>query len=109
MINNIQDFYTSGHIIERYTETPGGFGGPEYTWTTHLAVDGRLRPLSGDKRLSADKETVFASHKFYTAVADIKETDRYKDPSGNIYTIKFISDPMSMGNHLEIDLEKGHV
>ena len=109
MIGNIKRFYTSGHIIERYTKTGGGFGGPEYQWSTHLTVDGRLRPLAGDKRLSADKETLYASHKFYTDVADIKDTDRYKDPEGNLYTIKFVSDPMNMGNHLEIDLEQGHV
>ena len=106
MIEGIKRFYTTGHIIERYTEGAEGFGGSEGTWATHLEIDGRLRPLSGDEQLSADKLTVFADHKLYTSLADIKETDRYKDPDGNIYRIKFIKEPMKWGNHLEIYLER---
>ena len=104
----IERFYTTGHKILRYTETSSGFGGSTGAWATHLTVDGCLRPLSGDKRLSADKSTVYASHRFYTDVADIRESDRYQDPDGNNYIIKFIADPMSMGNHLQIDLELSH-
>ena len=107
-MRNITRFYTPGHKIERYGETGGGFGGPSQVWNTHLEIDGCLRPLSGDTRISADKETLFATHRFYCDVADIKETDRYVDPDGEVYRIKFVADVMNMGNHLQIDLEKGH-
>ena len=109
MITGIERFYTPGHRIEAYVETSQGFGGPVYHWKPKHTLAGRLRPLSGDERLSADKQTVFADHRFYCAVEDITEADRYVSPGGDIYDIKFIKDPMSMSNHLEIDLEyTGH-
>lgn len=109
-IKGISKYYTTGHEIERSTDATGGFGGFARTWSSHLSPAGRLRPLSGDQQLSADKETAFATHRFYCAPDDIKVTDRYKDPDGNIYRIKFVSDVMNMDNHLQVDLEyQGHL
>ena len=105
----INRFYTSGHKIQRYAAVgQDSYGGTTYDWEPHLTVEGKLWQLSGDKKLSADKDTIFSTHKFATDIADIKETDRYKDPSGKIYEIK--GHPASRKRqdgtgHIELDLE----
>lgn len=104
----IENFFTPGHIIERNTQTgTDAFGAPTIGWATHLTAAAKLWQLSGDKRLSADKVTVFCTHRAATAIADIKTTDRYKDPAGVVYTIKAVAKRTRQDStgHLEIDLE----
>ncbi len=104
----ISRFYTPDHIIRRATSTENDYGEPVLQWADHLTVEGKLWPLSGDERLSADKETYFSTHKFATAIADILETDRYQDPDGNEYYIKAIlsrTRPDGSG-HYELSLER---
>ena len=107
MISGIKRHFTTGHKIQEYTPGDEGFGGSEGTWKDKefSPISARLRPLSGEEQLSADKKTLFSTHKLYCGIHDIKEADRYVSPDGEIYNIKFVKDPMSMGNHLEIDLE----
>ena len=104
----VENFFTPGHAIERYAKTGvDQFGGETWTWATHLPISAKLWQLSGDKRLSADKTTVFTTHRAVTAIADIRTSDRYKDPAGVVYEIKAIAPrrrPDGVG-HMEIDLE----
>ena len=107
-MDGISRFYTSGHKIQRVTVTTDSYGGTINTWADHLTVKGKRWALSGDKKLSADKETIFADYKFATTIADIKGTDRYVDPDGYAYEIKALAErkrPDSSG-HIELDLEK---
>ena len=103
----IEDFYTTGHKIQRLTTSTDAYGGVTETWTAHLATDGKLWQLTGDKRLSADKTTIFSTHGFATAIADIKKTDRYLDPDDNVYEIKAVAKRKRQDGtgHFELDLE----
>ena len=103
----INRFYTSGHKIQRVTVTEDAYGGVVETWADHLTVAGKLWELSGDKKLSADKETIFSTHKFATDIADIKDTDRYVDADGNAYQIKALATRKRQDGtgHIELDLE----
>ena len=103
----INRFYTSGHRIQRVTVTEDAYGGIVEKWADHLTVAGKKWALSGDKKLSADKETIFSTHKFATAIADIKDTDRYVDPGGNAYEIKALATRTRQDGtgHIELDLE----
>ena len=103
MIGNI-DKYFEPVVIERYTSTYNDFGEEVKTWTTHLTIQGRLRPLNGTERFSADKETLFATHRLYCFPADIKETDRVKYDN-KYYNIKFVSDVMNFDILYHIDCE----
>ena len=108
MANLVNRFFTSGHKIQRVTVTTDSYGGTINTWADHLTVDGKRWALSGDKKLSAEKETIFSTHKFATAIADIEETDRYVDLDANEYEIKALATrkrPDGTG-HIELDLEK---
>jgi len=107
MKNRINRFYTSGHKIQRVTVTQDEYGGITKTFNDHLTVSGKRWALSGDKKLSADKETIFSTHKFATAIADIEETDRYVDIEGNVYEIKALATRTRQDGtgHIELDLE----
>ena len=107
MADFINRFFTAGHKIQRVTVTQDSYGGVIETWADHLTVSGKRWALSGDRKLSADKETIFSTHKFATNIADIKDTDRYVDPDGNDYVIKALAIRKRPGGtgHVEIDLE----
>lgn len=100
----IDDYFEPDIIIQRNTSTKKVSGKMLDAWATHLTVDGRIRPLTGKERLAADKVTLYATHRLYTFVADIAESDRVSD-SGNIYEIKFVHNPMNFDRFLQVDLE----
>lgn len=104
----IERFFTPGHKIQRCTFGKGAQGGITETWVNHLTLSGKLWQLSGDKRLTQDKLTVYADHKFACSAADINITDRYMDPGGNTYHIKAVATrerPDGSG-HMELSLER---
>jgi SPP1 family predicted phage head-tail adaptor len=103
-MRGIEKFYKPGIVIERKTDIKKAGGAVKQEWAPHITISGQIRPLSGDERLSADKKTLFASHRLYTDPADITEADRVND-NGLIYDIKFVHDPMNFGRFLQIDLE----
>ena len=105
MIKNIESFYNQEFQIMRYTMTSSGYGGVQGAWSEHLKVIGRLRPMTADERLRADKVSLDSTHRLYTSIADIVSKDRVIDVYGNNYAIKGLKNPMNMDNHLEIDLE----
>ncbi len=108
MIKGISRFYTTGHKIEEMVSSSscdGGFGGQAHTWEEKLTFSARLRPLSGDKRLSADKLTEMATHKLYSDVLEFSVYDRYVDPDGRKYRITYIGNVMNMNNHMETELQ----
>lgn len=87
----IERFYTTGHKIRRYTTGTDAYGDPAETWADHLSLSGKLFPLQGDERQSADKQTYFARYGFRCGLANITEKDRYVDPSGLEYDIKEVA------------------
>lgn len=93
-----------GIVVERVTQTPNGMGGWSESWQPHLTINGRIRPLSGDERLSADKVTVYATHKLYTFLYDITEKDRVVF-EGQVYDVKAVINPMTLNRFLQVDLE----
>ena len=107
MIKGIQKYYTPGKTILRNVDPQrNDIGGFIDDWQQILCINGRIRPLSGNEREAAGKQTLFASHKLYCDILDINEKDRIHDAADDqTYEVKFVSDPMHMGNHLEVYLE----
>lgn len=104
----IENYYSQSITIQRVTRTETNIGGWTETWATHLTVDGLIRPLSGREVLSADKQTLYADYKLYTAPADITSADRvFYD--GIIYDVVYVKNVMEFDRHMEIDLlMRGH-
>ena len=98
-------YYEAGWKVRTTTYTDTDIGGREVDSTTDVTVAGRMRPLSGDERLSADKQTLYATHRFYTDPVTVGQDDNIISPDGDLYRVVFVKDVMTMGRHLEIDCE----
>lgn len=107
----IDRYFETGFVVEKRNRTATAIGGFEEEWVADTAVGtvmGRLRPLSGDEQLSADRQTPYATHRFYTGIHAITTHHRITK-GGRVYRVKVVRDVMTMGRHMEIDLEEvGH-
>jgi len=104
MIEEVSKFFEDGWEIWRWTEDDDGMGGIVEDWEKQADVEGRMRPLTGDKRLTADKETFFGSHRFYCFPTDIRKGDQLRNGSNN-YDVKFPSDMMAFDRFMQVDCE----
>lgn len=100
----IEDYYDTIITIKRKTTADNGIGGKSETWNDHLTILGKIRPLNGNERFSADKVTLYATHRLYCTLADITELDRVVY-NNQTYEIKYINNPMNMNRFLQVDLE----
>ena len=105
MVSVIEHFFTEDYIVERNTPISNGMGGYKDAWATHLVIKAKIRPLTETEKYAADKLTLYATHKLYCKIIDIKEEDRVVDLDGNIYLVKGVINPMKFNNHLQVDLE----
>lgn len=99
---------SSGLLIETFTpqtlaETSDGQGGTTQAWTDGTAFRGRLSSLPIAERMSADKVTVYASHKLYCNNMTINETYRIRNSDSTRYfQVKGVVNPSNANSHLEI-------
>jgi len=99
---------SSGLLIETFypqtlTETADGQGGVTSSYADGTAFRGRLSSLPINERMSADKTTVFASHKLYCNNQTIAETARIRNSdSSRYFEIKGVVNPSNSNDHLEI-------
>ena len=99
---------SAGLLIETFypqtlTDTADGMGGVTSTWADGTAFRGRLSSLPIDERMTADKTTVFASHKLFCNYQTITEKARIRNSDSTRYfEIKGIVNPSNSSNHLEI-------
>lgn len=100
----VEIYFAQTFKRERLETTVNEIGGTESAWNDKLEFTGRLRPLTGDKQLSADRQTIVATHRLYCPVLDIIPKDRIVDSAGNIYRVVGIVDTMSAGEFLTCDL-----
>lgn len=99
---------SSGLLIETFTpqtltETSDGQGGVTSVFADGTAFRGRLSSLPIDERMSADKVTVYASHKLYCNNQTITESQRIRNSDSTRYfAIKGVVNPSNANSHLEI-------
>ena len=65
MIENVARYFDRTVQVWRWEETEDAWGGKVPQWVRRQDVTGRLRPIKGEARLSADKASIFADHRFY--------------------------------------------
>ena len=101
---------SSGLLIETFypqtvTETDDGQGGVTQTWADGTAFKMRLSSLPVDERMSADKLTVYASHKGFCDYQSLNEVQRIRNSDSTRYfSIKGIVNPSNSNHHLELTL-----
>ncbi len=99
---------SSGLLIEVFypqtlAETSDGQGGTTMVFTDGTAFRGRLSSLPINEQMSADKVTVFASHKIYCNPITINETYRIRNSdSSRYFQVKGVVNPSNSSDHLEI-------
>lgn len=107
-MNPFEKYFDSTAKIQQPQEGQGNndFNEPIITWADVKEVIGRLRPLSGEKRVAASKETAFISHRFYCSYfSEAIPPGCTLLLEGNRYNIKFIQNVMMMDRLLQLDLE----
>lgn len=92
-----------------YTETiaDDGVGGPLPTRTNGTAFKGRLSILGANERLSADKTTVYATHKLYCDASVSLADSGGVTFDGRDFQIRSIEKPSELSSgigHLEVTL-----
>jgi head-tail adaptor len=97
---------SSGLLLDTFypqtlTETDDGQGGISQSWVDGTSFKGRLSSLPVDERMSADKVTVYASHKLFCDYSTIAETQRIRNGT-RYFQIKGIVNPSNSNHHLEI-------
>ena len=106
MIGNIEKFFEPGFSVWRAGNVPDAWGGNVPTHSVHIAaLSGRLRPLSGDMRMSADKDTFFGTHRLYCFPADILPGDEIRWGARR-FKVNAASDMMSMARLMQVELEE---
>ena len=102
---------SSGLLIETFypqtlTSTDDGQGGVTEAYVDGTAFRGRLSSLPVAERMSADKLTVYASHKLFCDYASsLTEDDRIRNSDSTRYfQIKGIVNPSNSNHHLELTL-----
>jgi SPP1 family predicted phage head-tail adaptor len=100
---DVKRFLESGWEVWRWSESQDDYGGTTEEWAKLEDVSGLMRPLSGNLKMSADKETVFATHRFYCLPTDIEPGDQIRN--GKKYEVKFASDMMNFGRLMQVDCE----
>ena len=107
-MNPFEKYFDSTAKIQKPEEGKGNndFNEPIIVWTDFKEVIGRLRPLSGEKRVAASKETAFISHRFYCShFSEAIPAGCTLLLEGNRYNIKFVQNVMTMDRILQLDLE----
>ena len=106
-MKTMKKYFETGWNVLRPAVTQDAAGGVVNTLSTHLSLTGCMRPLTGDKRISAEKDTYFADHVFYCEPVDILESDViFKTGStATTYTVKHASDMMTMDRSMQVYTE----
>ncbi|MBU1067604.1 head-tail adaptor protein [Patescibacteria group bacterium] len=101
---------SNGLFIETFypqtlTSVDDGQGGVIESWADDTAFRGRLSSLPVSERMSADKLTVYASHKLFCDYQTLTEAQRIRNSDSTRYfQIKGIVSPSNMNHHLEVTL-----
>ena len=104
---SIEGMFNNNFTPQTVVRTADNTGGFTETWTDGTAFRGRMRPLSAQERLSADRVTAWATHRLYCSVdVTIDETYRISFNS-RTFEVKGVMKPSEQDDgpaHLEIDL-----
>ena len=101
---------SSGLLIETFypqtlTEVDDGQGGTTSSYVDGTAFRGRLSSLPVTERMSADKLTVYASHKLFCNYQSLTEAQRIRNSDSTRYfEVKGIVNPSNSNHHLELTL-----
>jgi SPP1 family predicted phage head-tail adaptor len=86
------------------TITINTMGGQSKSYTARSTFPGRLRPLTAQEKLHADKVTAFRQYVLYSDYPNSLTTQDRVQINSRTFEVKGIRDPSEMHHHLEYDL-----
>ena len=102
----ISKWIEAGWTLHSLGSTTDATGNPIDGYSTGTAISGRFRPLSGDRKLSADRQTPFADAKFYcSSTSTIAVGDQLRK-SSEVYEVTWVQNPMDMDRFLQVEAKK---
>jgi hypothetical protein len=93
----------------RATTQADAYGEHVKVWSDvpNVTVDMKIRPLSGNSRFVTHMHGYEADYRGYCDdTPDIQQGDRAVDPDGNRYEVVFAASPMSMPDHMQVDMKR---
>jgi len=102
----IKHWFESGWTHHTWKSTEDSWGNPVEDWSTGSAIDGRFRPLSGDRVVRDEARNIVTDAKFYCSPDEsISAGDQLRKGSDE-YEVTFVQDPMDMGRFLQVEMRK---
>jgi len=100
-------------VLQKRVETSDGMGGVTIAYQDLVEFKAVLVPLSGQEKVSYDKQTVFATHRLlfdYKApgkknISEVKEKNRIRYGT-RYFDIKLVKNVGEANRHFELDLEE---
>ena len=102
----IKRWFEAGWTLHGLKTTEDASGNVIEAWSTGAAISGRFRPLSGDRRLSADAQTEFADAKCYCSVTSTIAVGDEIRRGDDVYMVQFVQNPMDMDRFLQVEVAK---
>lgn len=107
-MNTYEKYFNSIGSVQEPVRTFNEFNESITTWADFLQIEGKLRPLSGDKRIISEKESEVVTHKYYCTYVpklDLIPAGSTFLLDGIRYKIKFVQNVMVMDRLIQMDLE----
>lgn len=96
--------FKEGYKIQRPTTTNNN-GLVEKTYTDVATISCRVRQLSGNEAIAAEKMGYTANYRIYCLATDVEEQDRIIGLNDEIYEVKNVNNVMDMGQLFHVDCE----
>ena len=102
----ISRWFESGWTLHTLGSTTDTWGNPIESYSTGTALSGRFRPLSGDRKLSADRQTPFADAKFYCSSTSTVAVGDHLRKSPDVYEVTWVQNVMDTDRFLQVEVRK---
>jgi len=98
----ISDLFIPGFVIKRRTESTVN-GNLTASYATVATISGRIRLLSGDEKITNEKENWTTTHRFYCDASNTLNRGDVIVKDGKTYDIKVIDNPHELDEFLQVD------
>ena len=102
---SIERFFEDGITYKVPTITRDAAGGNIETLGAAVALRGRIRPMTGNEVLAAEKLNTISSHVVYCLPEANLTVTCHVYYGGDHYLVKYIKNPMNYSRHWEVLLE----
>lgn len=94
--------------VQTRQATDDGIGGVISNWSDKSTLVGYIDLVTGTDLPTGTTDNAFIRNSTHVAIipdgGEVTEDDRIVDPSGRIYDVTYVDDPVGISHHLEVYL-----